>query len=68
MKKNQITMIIEQCVNIFGSVSSLSRYLDISRGTVSRWRNGHNCPSSDYILKLQGVLKNKGGKNGEKNK
>jgi transcriptional regulator with XRE-family HTH domain len=59
---NQITKIIDDCVKIFGSVTSLSEYLGVQRGTVSRWRSGKHSPSGIHLMRLQLVLKARNGK------
>ena len=64
-KMKKITTILEMindCVNLYGSVTRLANYLGVSRGTVSRWKSGQNSPSCDYLLKLQKIQENVKGK------
>jgi transcriptional regulator with XRE-family HTH domain len=54
-KINQVKSLIDDCVGVYGSVTELAKILNVSRGSVSRWRNGKNMPSADFLLKLQKI-------------
>jgi DNA-binding transcriptional regulator YdaS (Cro superfamily) len=52
VKSDQIR-IIENAVSLLGSVEALATHLNVSRVTVSRWKNGVHSIKGEYIFEIQ---------------